>query len=147
MDGDPLGWHVDDPDTWSEIIDGLWQGGDTPSPVGRFDHVVSLCAWTEGYSPGPEGQAQWFIADGPIPDGIDEIWALAHDISERLDRGEQVLVRCQMGLNRSGLLVAAVLIDRGWEPSEAIERVRTRRSPYALSNPHFEEWLLRGMRP
>ena len=127
---------------WSEIIQGLWQGGDGASPVGQFDHVVSLCAWTDDLVPGPPGQTEWFIADGPLPVDLDDIWEIAQDVSDRIDRRERVLVRCQMGLNRSGLLVAAVLLVRGWEPSDAIHRIRSRRGVHALSNPYFEEWLL-----
>ena len=130
---------------WTEIDDGLWQGGDGRSPVGRFDHVVSLCEWTDALTPGPPDQTAWFIADGPLPEDLDRVWEIADDLSERLDRGERVLVRCQMGLNRSGLLVATVLIQRGWDPDEAIERIRERRGDVALSNPEFEAWVL-GLR-
>ena len=60
----------------------------------------------------------------------------------RLDR--RVLVTCQMGLNRSGLIVAATLMRlTGATADEVIGLVRARRDPWALSNPVFEE-LLRG---
>lgn len=135
----------DDPVTpaWSEIIPGLWQGGDAECPIGKFDHVVSLCPWGEHTTPGPEGQTTWFIADGPVPEPESRIWGVAQDISDRLDRGESVLVRCQMGINRSGLIVAATLLLRGWTIEEALAEIRARRDPMALSNPHFADWLRR----
>lgn len=127
---------------WDEIVDGLWMGGDHASPVGRFDHVVSLCAWGEATCPGPAGQTEWFIDDAlEIPDD-ERIREIAREVSDRLDAGETVLVRCQMGMNRSGLIVGAVLVERGWEPQEAIRRIRERRDPLALSNPTFAAWLL-----
>ena len=129
------------PHAWSEIVPGLWQGGDGRSPVGEFDHVVSLCPWGEELTPGPSGQTEWFIADGPMPEPEAQIWEIARDVSARLDRGESVLVRCQMGINRSGLIVAATLLLRGWSAEEAIDQIRRRRDPFALSNQHFEGWL------
>lgn len=126
---------------WSEIVPGLWQGGDAISPVGRFDHVVTLCAWGEERTPGPPDQTEWFIADGPLPEPEEHIWEVAEEVRERLERGEQVLVRCQMGINRSGLIVAATLLLHGWTAEEAVERIRRHRDPLALSNPHFVEWL------
>lgn len=129
------------PDPWNEIIPGLWMGGDDRSPVGRFDHVVSLCAWGEARSPGPPGQTRWFIEDAEVPEDDERIWRIAQEVSERVDREQTVLVRCQMGLNRSGLITAAVLIHRGLPPTDAISLIRERRDGMALCNPHFERWL------
>ena len=126
---------------WDEVVPGLWQGGDERSPVGEFDHVVSLCPWGEDCTPGPPDQTTWFIADGPVPDPEERILEIAREVSDRLDRGEQVLVRCQMGMNRSGLIVAATLLLRGWTADEAIERIRGRRDRLALSNQNFVAWL------
>jgi len=57
-------------------------------------------------------------------------------------RGQRVLIRCQAGLNRSGLVTALVLLLDGWDPADAIEEIRTRRSPWALCNQQFADWLL-----
>ena len=130
-------------DPWHEVVDGLWMGGDDASPVGRFDHVVSLCAWGEAVCPGPAGQTEWFIDDGLEVRDRDRIWEVAREVNQRLERGQSVLVRCQMGLNRSGLITGAVLIDRGWPPRQAIDHIRARRDELALCNTTFEAWLLR----
>ena len=53
-----------------------------------------------------------------------------------------MLIRCQAGLNRSGLVTALVLIMAGWAPEDAIRRIRVRRSVNALCNRHFTTWLL-----
>lgn len=132
-------------DPWSEIIPGLWMGGDERSPVGEFDHVVSLCPWGEECTPGPPGQTEWFIADAEVPDDADErVWEIAREVSDRLERGQDILVRCQMGINRSGLIVAATLMTRGWDADDAITRIRERRDPMALSNTFFTHWLTTG---
>jgi protein-tyrosine phosphatase len=56
--------------------------------------------------------------------------------------GKRVLIRCQAGWNRSGLLMALVLIRDGHTASEAIDLIREKRSRHALSNFTFANWLL-----
>jgi protein-tyrosine phosphatase len=56
--------------------------------------------------------------------------------------GQRVLIRCQAGLNRSGVVTALVLMLEGWSPREAIDLIRSRRSSLALCNDDFVQWLL-----
>lgn len=61
------------------------------------------------------------------------------------DRGwSEILPGLFMGghdYNRSGLLVAFILLRFGLTPEAAIERIRDQRSPYALRNEHFVELI------
>ena len=51
-------------------------------------------------------------------------------------------MHCQVGLNRSPLLVALMLIrHRGMLPEEAIALLRAKRDPQVLFNQHFEAFL------
>jgi protein-tyrosine phosphatase len=52
-----------------------------------------------------------------------------------------VLVHCQAGLNRSGVVVARALMADGMSAVEAVSLIRERRSPACLCNPAFERWL------
>jgi hypothetical protein len=45
-------------------------------------------------------------------------------------------------LNRSGLVIALVLISAGYSAIDAIELIREKRSQWVLHNPEFERWLL-----
>ena len=56
--------------------------------------------------------------------------------------GDRVLIRCQAGLNRSGLVTALVLIKEGYSPDQAIDLIRAKRGEDALCNSQFEQWLL-----
>jgi hypothetical protein len=56
--------------------------------------------------------------------------------------GGGVLVRCQAGLNRSGLVTALILIKDGHTPEEAINTIRTHRGPDALFNMNFANWII-----
>jgi protein-tyrosine phosphatase len=42
-----------------------------------------------------------------------------------------------MGYNRSGLVMAAVLMKTGLSAEAAIKLIREKRSPYAMSNSDF----------
>lgn len=52
---------------------------------------------------------------------------------------------CHSGYNRSGSVVAQALVDLGHESGEAIRLVRERRSPWALNNPVFVDYLNTGL--
>jgi len=69
----------------------------------------------------------------------------SHEVAERLKAGERVLVTCQMGLNRSGLIAAAALAEAYELPlCVVIAQIRSRRSPFALSNRAFVRELTGG---
>ncbi|WP_329594790.1 hypothetical protein OG298_38280 [Streptomyces sp. NBC_01005] len=52
---------------------------------------------------------------------------------------------CNAGYNRSGLVVAQILIELGRPAKTAIQLIRERRSPWALNNQMFEEYLTTGL--
>ena len=66
----------------------------------------------------------------------------AHFAYQRWVDGDDVLIRCQAGMNRSGLVTALVLVMAGLTPGQAVTLIRQRRSPGALFNEHFVEWLI-----
>ncbi|GAA2478416.1 hypothetical protein GCM10010276_13560 [Streptomyces longisporus] len=70
---------------------------------------------------------------------------LAQAAGEALDEGRKVLVRCYHGYNRSGLVVAHALVHRGHVTEEAIRLIRSRRSPWALHNELFVDYLRAGL--
>ncbi len=141
---------------WNEVVPGLWMGGhefagragEREFAVVRdeFDVVLSLLR-LPGYGPddGVEHHV-WPIPDGPL-DGtqLAGVMRLAQTACEGLERERRVLVRCFHGYNRSGLVVAQSLIRRGRSPDEAIRLIRSRRSPWALHNELFVEYLRTGL--
>ncbi len=88
----------------------------------------------------------WPIPDGPL-DGtqLAGVMRLAQAACEAVEAGRRVLVRCYSGYNRSGLVVAHSLIRRGLTANEAIRLIRARRSPWALHNELFVEYLRAGL--
>ena len=152
-------------DLWSEILPGLWQGGtDDDDIIGNdkfakpfkygtekieafitkedFDAVVTLYQYAN-----PVG---WFVNEYRY--GFYDAKMSMVDLNELRNAvdyaynawkaGKEVLIRCQAGLNRSGLVTALVLIKDGYDPVEAISLIRDKRSPNALFNLDFERWLV-----
>ncbi|MFF9123815.1 protein phosphatase [Streptomyces sp. NPDC014889] len=141
---------------WSEIVPGLWMGGhEFRTHSGRlelavvrdeFDLVQTLLRLPgHGPDPGVEHHV-WPIPDGPL-DGtqLAGVIRLARAACDALDQDRRVLVRCYSGYNRSGLVVAHALVRQGRSADEAIRLIRTRRSPWALHNELFVDYLRTGL--
>lgn len=142
--------------TWepNEILPGLWQGGTAddavigcPTPAGHygfeseFDVIVTLYADAH---PAPWGVEEFrfgFPDANMRPVFVERILAMAQLAHSRWQAGHEVLIRCQAGVNRSGLVMALVLMLSGRTADESIDLIRERRSTYALSNRAFEQWL------
>jgi len=98
----------------------------------------------------PPGQAFGYIVHTmPLLDVLDEDMSPArHHLEQFLSAAhlyagnEPTYWHCHAGLNRSALAVAAYLhLHRGLRISEAIERLRSRRSGLVLCNSRFEGLL------
>ncbi|MER6187614.1 dual specificity protein phosphatase family protein [Streptomyces sp. NPDC001652] len=141
---------------WNEIVPGLWMGGhefrghsgqlEFAVVRDEFDLVQTLLRLPgHGPDPGVEHHV-WPIPDGPL-DGtqLAGVIRLAQAASDALDGGRKVLVRCYHGYNRSGLVIAHALIRSGRSAEEAIRTIRARRSPWALHNDLFVDYLRAGL--
>ena len=141
----------------TEILPGLWQGGTSESSLlGRptksghyrgkrpFDLIVTLYADAQ---PAPWGveETRYGFPDAELdPNDLDRLRQIAAYAAERWKAGDRVLVRCQAGVNRSGLVVGLILLADGWQPDEALEYLRARRSHRVLANDAFREVVLQG---
>ena len=143
------------PQLYSMIAPNLFQGGtddldvihlaqtnNRPRTDLPFDAIVTMYAWAR--------PADWNIpefrygvTDASIKDiDLDRLRQAVDFGYDRWKQGDRVLVRCQAGLNRSGLVLALILIKDGLKPAEAIARIRDNRGEDALFNRDFHNWLL-----
>jgi protein-tyrosine phosphatase len=58
-----------------------------------------------------------------------------------LDAGDRVLLHCQHGIGRSGLLALCVLVDRGYSPILALELAKQNRPKVSPSPQQYEAWV------
>jgi predicted protein tyrosine phosphatase len=60
--------------------------------------------------------------------------------ARHLDAGERVLLHCQHGVGRSGLLALCVLVQQGYSPLEALQLAKSRRNKVSPSPKQFDTW-------
>lgn len=141
---------------WNEIRPGLWMGGHywtdssgelrTAVVKDEFDLVISLYS-RPGH--GPAIGVEHRVAE--MPDAalttfqIHRVRQLAVIVATAVRTGGTTLVRCHAGYNRSGLVVAQTLIELGDDARDAIQLIRQRRSPWALHNELFVQYLEAGL--
>ena len=153
---------LDSTDRWhqpayagSEILPGLYQGGTEDDDVVQvaayghrvasdtpYDVFVTLYASAQPAPWGVEELRYGFYDDALEGPDIARVIRAARFAYQRWTDGDTVLIRCQAGLNRSGLVTALVLVMAGLSPAQAIALIRERRSSGALFNEHFVRWLL-----
>ena len=146
----------DQPTTlYSEIAPNLFMGGTADEDVIHeaapynktridlpFDAIITMYAWAR--------PADWRVQEfryGIYDSAISEIdlSRLKQAVEFGYNRwlsGDRVLVRCQAGLNRSGLVTALIMMSTGLDAETAIEQIRKNRAQIALFNNHYVEWLL-----
>lgn len=148
-------------DLWNEILPNLWQGGTHDNDVIGDPTFAQAFTYKQGYITKEDfdtvvtmyqyaNPAGWLVNEYRycIYDSIiehletEELFATARYAYDEWKRGKRVLVRCQAGLNRSGLVMALVLMQDGYTAEEAIQLIRKKRNPYALFNEKFVEFLL-----
>lgn len=147
-------WHQP-PCAPTQIVPGLFQGGtedhDVLSLPGRdfrrrgsfpFDVVVTLYASAQPAPWGVEELRFGFLDSALVGGEIDTVIRAARFAFERWLDGADVLIRCQAGMNRSGLVTALVLMMAGLEPRAAITLIRQQRGASCLFNEHFVTWLV-----
>lgn len=147
--------EIEEPtELFNEILPNLFMGGTSddatiniPQKLSHFDGerdfdcIVTLYAWASPANWGVEERRLGFPDAQIVDEYLDAIHEMATWAHSRWKLGKKVLIRCQAGLNRSGLLTALVLIDEGYSPSDAIALIREKRSGWALCNADYVSYL------
>lgn len=140
---------------YSEIAPNLFMGGTADDDVIHqgvaynkartdlpFDAIITMYAWANP----ADWKVQEFrygIYDSDISQiDLDRLKQAVEFGYNRWLSGDRLLVRCQAGLNRSGLVTALIMMSTGLDAETAIEQIRKNRAEIALFNTHYVEWLL-----
>jgi len=144
------------PQLYSMVAPNLFQGGtddldvihlaqtnNRPRTDLPFDAIVTMYAWARPADWNIQ-EFRYGVPDASIKDiDLDRLRQAVDFGYDRWKQGDRVLVRCQAGLNRSGLVTALIMIKDGLTPIEAINTIRESRGPDALFNENFHAWLLK----
>lgn len=120
---------------------GLAMGG-MPGPQDRtniWDLIVSAATEQRDYD--THSILVHFKDEGRLPN-MEVIEKVAELVADNVAQDKKVLVHCDFGLNRSGLIAALALIRLGLSPQQAIERLRDQRNILVLTNRAFERYVL-----
>ena len=121
----------------------LAQTNNRPRTDLPFDAIVTMYAWARPADWNIQ-EFRYGVPDASIKDiDLNRLRQAVDFGYDRWKQGDRVLVRCQAGLNRSGLVTALIMIKDGLTPQMAINCIRDSRGPDALFNQNFHAWLLK----
>lgn len=140
---------------YSEIAPNLFMGGtddddvihlpqlsNSPRTDLPFDSIITMYAWARPADWNVQ-EFRYGIPDASISDiDLRRLKQAVEWGHQQWLNGDSVLVRCQAGLNRSGLVTALIMMRTGLDAESAIAQIRTHRAEYALCNGEYEAWLL-----
>lgn len=137
----------------TEILPNLWMGGtdwndrtefgmnEAYITAGEFDSVYTFYGNANPVDWLVEEYRYAFFDSEKHPLDVGKLRRAVHLAYEDWTNGKRVLIRCQAGLNRSGLVTALVLMRAGYLAQEAIDRIRLLRDQQCLYNNHFVRFL------
>jgi protein-tyrosine phosphatase len=134
-------------DTLTPIIPGkLYQSGDVRTHPERLEKEGITAVLNLSYYGDPPSvvdsveYVHWGIDDGPLPD-LKKLHAHVAVVVMWVRMGEKVLVHCDAGLNRSGLVNALAVRELlGLSGTQAVAHVRICRQ-WALCNDTFVHYI------
>ncbi len=131
---------VAEPEPYSLIEEGLYQGGRVAEPPPGTRAVLNLTDAADLYE--CETHRWEPIRDAaPAPD-LEWLRTMVRFVEEQRGEGKITYVHCFAGVSRSGMvLVAYEMQKHGWTRDEALAFVRTKR-PATNPNPAFMRLLL-----
>ena len=142
------------PPLFSEVLPNLFMGGTDDDDVIHipariynrrnelpFDAIVTMYEYARPAFGGVQ-EFRYAVPDAAMTDiDLNRLRDAVEFAHSRWKAGDRVLIRCQAGLNRSGLVTALVLIKEGHDPLSAIDLLRTKRDRNALCNLDFAIWI------
>lgn len=82
------------------------------------------------------------IKDVSLPNDEDNFIKLVELLADKIKQNEKVVVHCRMGIGRSSMLVAAVMIRMGYKASETFDIIGEFRKLKVPDTEEQKEWVL-----
>lgn len=83
------------------------------------------------------------VDDRSIPQSPGPTWTLARELRAQFDAGKTLVAHCRMGIGRSPLILAAIMVCGGMEPDTAWSHIGAARGCIVPDTWEQREWLLR----
>jgi hypothetical protein len=133
--------------SYDQVAPRIYQGTAPPPGLYPFNVIVLAAA---SYQPDASSFPGSVVIRAPLND-VDNVFppdqqAIAVKAAEQVvsayRKGKTILVSCQKGWNRSGVVTALALRIMGATAEQAITTVRAARGPDAVSNPAFYDFVM-----
>lgn len=82
------------------------------------------------------------IQDFSVPPSREATLSLIEKLDEALTSGQNVGIHCREGIGRSATIASSLLVLRGIEPEEALNRVATARGRAVPDTREQREWII-----
>lgn len=82
------------------------------------------------------------IEDVHTPKDEKSFLALTQELDERISRNEKVVIHCRMGIGRSSMVAAGVLIRRGVPKEDVFDLISTARELSVPDTEEQREWVM-----
>ena len=136
----------------SEIMPKLYMGGtqddelvgsskeyDSQKP--KLDFVLTTYTKARLYHPEVQEFRYCFEDDDLSDVDTESLIAIVNLYHSLWANNKRILVRCQAGMNRSGLLTGLILVKSGFNAVQAIELIKEKRGQKALVNRNFIKYI------
>jgi len=81
------------------------------------------------------------IADRQVPSSEDKLTKVLAQVDKELSAGRNVLVHCRHGIGRSGLVAGCLLVTKGLNTEEALNRLAAARGTPVPETPEQRQWI------
>ncbi|WP_196887983.1 dual specificity protein phosphatase family protein [Aureivirga sp. CE67] len=83
------------------------------------------------------------IKDVSIPDNEKDFIILVKELTNQIRESKKVVIHCRMGIGRSSLLAAAIMINLGMNEKGIFDRIREYRKLEVPDTEEQKNWLLK----
>lgn len=119
----------------------------------KVDCVVSLLEKSEVWELGLQNEAllckkqgieylNFPIKDVSTPDNKNEFIRLAVGLANRIQQNQRLIIHCRMGIGRTSVLTAAIMIKFGYEAKNIFEIIGEYRKLNVPDTQDQKDWLL-----
>jgi protein-tyrosine phosphatase len=119
---------------------------------GELDVMVSLLTASETSELGLDDEARlaqanglqflrFPISDYSVPTSLEEAFFFIEGLDQALSTGKSVGIHCRQGIGRSATLASSLLVLRGVDPDEALDRVGAARGCRVPDTFEQREWV------
>jgi protein-tyrosine phosphatase len=130
---------------WLEDEVQAWRDGD-------LDVIVSLLTASEASELGLDDEArqaqanglqflQFPISDYSVPSSLEGALAFIERLDQTLSTGKNVGIHCRQGIGRSATIASSLLVRRGVDAEEALNRVGSARGCRVPDTSEQREWV------